>query len=224
MKNISIASVFEQAQEVFMKAPWHWVFVTLIQFFIVLVCIPLIGFFTAALNAAFFRTMPWFMIHILPFIMSTLFLMVVWSMMLNFYRMAQAAIAGSNPQVKDIFHADTRLTPFVLTVFLVAIITYIGMQIFIIPGLIASVVLFFADVSCVEEHTSPMDSLRRSYELVRKDWWAVILFMIATAIFSLIAIIPFGIGLLFFVPFVAIAKIVFFRDIRNFEPAVVDHK
>jgi len=221
MKNISIKSVLAEAQEVFMKAPWHWVFVSIIQFLILIACIPLIAFFSAAITVTFGSSMPWFIEHVFPTIISLLFVTVVWAVMLNFYRMAQAALAGTNPEIKDIFHPDTRITPFVLTVFLVAFITYVGVWILVIPGMIAAIVLFLADVSCVEEHTSPVDSLYRSLELVRKDVWSVILFMIISIALSFVAIIPFGLGLLFYVPFMMIAKIVLFRHLRNFEPAVV---
>lgn len=224
MKNISIKSVFAEAQDVFMKAPWHWIAVALVQFLILLCAMPLIAFFSAALTSAFYPSMPFFFDNVFPFIASTIYLMIVWSMMLNFYRMAQAALAGTNPEIKDIFRNDSRHTPFLLTTFTVAVITFIGSKVFVIPGLIASVVLFFSDVSSVEEHTGPTDSLYRSYELVRKDPWAVIVFMLSSAVFALIAIIPFGFGLLVFVPFIALSKIVFFRHIRSFEPMVVEQK
>ena len=217
-------SVFKQTQDVFMKAPWHWAFIALLQFLILLCAIPLIAVFQGAMRAVFLDSMPWFITYVLPFIVNVLYLMIVWSMMLNLYRMGQAALAGTEPQVKDIFRHDTRLTPFVLTVFAVAVIVYFGTLVFVIPGLVASVVFFFADVSSVEEHTGVKDSLYRSYELVRKDWWAVILFMLLSAVLSLIALIPLGLGLLLYVPFIAIAKIVFFREMRALEPMVVEKR
>lgn len=71
-----------------------------------------------------------------------------------------------------------------------ALIITVGLILLIIPGLIASFFLVFSTLVLINENTGVIDALKRSYDLVKKNWKVVLSLVIVMLAIQLPSSIP----------------------------------
>lgn len=76
---------------------------------------------------------------------------------------------------------------------LYSILTAIGFVLCIIPGIIVLVYLYFYMYAYIVEETGVVESLQRSYELVKGNWWVTLGYLIVFGIISFILSLIFAI-------------------------------
>ena len=82
---------------------------------------------------------------------------------------------GAEPSVARSLREASLTFPTLLTAMALYITgTSLGLLALVIPGLYLAVRWYFAPQSVVAERRGPVDSLRRSGELVRGEWWRVL--------------------------------------------------
>tara|TARA_B100000508_G_scaffold140255_1_gene140691 strand:- start:1860 stop:3521 length:1662 start_codon:yes stop_codon:yes gene_type:complete len=80
---------------------------------------------------------------------------------------------------------------------LAALVSFGGFMLFIIPGIIISVYVYFSQYVLVVEGKRGMDALMRSRDLVRGHWWdvAIKLLGVSLVLFGIFFIVAFAIGI-----------------------------
>lgn len=87
---------------------------------------------------------------------------------------------------KAFLHARSILWPYALVVVLLGLAIGAGFFFFFVPGIIIGAYLIFSEQAVILEGKGPIDALKRSYELVKGHFWAVLWrFLFASAIFYL---------------------------------------
>ena len=79
-----------------------------------------------------------------------------------------------------------RIGPVVLTATLSGVIGALGFLLLVVPGLIATVVMFVAIPACVIERLAPIRSIRRSAALTRGCRWQIFAVLAAIVVVSVI--------------------------------------
>lgn len=142
--------------------------------------------------------------------------------------MIVSAMKPVQTQLKDIFREawlklGQGLGVFVLSMLFVAL----GTIFFIVPGIIIGVFLAFSLYVCVIENKKGMDALKRSWNLVKGNWWQVfgrllLLGIIANVIILLLNAVPaltYGVlSLVFqllFIPFNVIFNYLMYLDLKK---------
>lgn len=83
-------------------------------------------------------------------------------------------IKPKNIQIKEIFREIWRnYWHYIVITVLVSIFISLGFVLFIIPGFILSIYLRFSFYASVDEKRKGIDALKRSWNLVKGNWWKV---------------------------------------------------
>jgi len=98
------------------------------------------------------------------------------------------------PNIEAVYkRAFSSVIPYLVVLLLTAIITFGGLTLFIIPGIIASIYLSLALYVYIFENKSGIDALITSAWYVRNFWWDILARKIVLAILLLLAIFVFSI-------------------------------
>jgi hypothetical protein len=140
------------------------------------------------------------------------------------------AILGREVDVKGSYeYAFSRLGGLILLALLIAIVVGLGFLLFIIPGVIFLVFLAVAVPAFIIERLGVTESMSRSWNLVKGNWWftfgviivAGIIAGVVNGIFSAIGGNNFftywifsAIGQLITSPFVALVSVILYLDLR----------
>lgn len=132
------------------------------------------------------------------------------------YRAGLAVTRGEAPQL-SMLTETTNLGQYVLTALLLGVIVSIGSLLCIIPGIIAMVVFAYAPLIALDKGAGPVESLRRSYEMVRANLGQVVItLLLAYAVYYVGSLICY-VGLLVSIP-VALVMVTYSYRILEGEP------
>ena len=99
-----------------------------------------------------------------------------------------------------------NIGPYALTAILYGVILGVGYMFCIIPGVVASLFLWFWPFAVVDKDMGPTDALTASFELVKNNFAQVILFLIVINVINGIGASFCGLGLLVTIPFTFISS------------------
>lgn len=108
------------------------------------------------------------------------------------------AVLGQQPTFGGVWlRVRPRLLPLFGAAVLAGVLPYLGLLVFILPGIFLWAALALAPPALVLERLSTGDSIRRSVRLVRGDWWRVfairVVAVLIAAALSLVLLVPAGI-------------------------------
>ena len=122
---------------------------------------------------------------------------------LGFIRLLLNIIDKKEYKIKQLFSSVRSLRHFVyfaMAVFIYAVLTSIGMLLFIIPGLILLVVFIFVQYLIAEEKAEFFESFKKSYNMTQGNRWKIFLLMIVIIFFNIFGTMAFFIGLAITIP------------------------
>ena len=100
---------------------------------------------------------------------------------------------GEHPSVGAALRDGVRVLPFVsVAVVLYTLATLLGFLALIIPGFFLGIALYFAPQAAVVDDARGLDTLRRSWKLVKRSWWRTFGILIVLAILSALLALPLG--------------------------------
>jgi uncharacterized membrane protein len=117
---------------------------------------------------------------------------------LGWFRVALEVTRGVQPEVGDVFKAD-GYGPYIVASIVFGIGFFIGLLLFIIPGIIFAVVFGFYGFVAAERGNAvqPMETLRRAAEITEGHRWQLFGLAIVLFLINLVGALLCGIGLLF---------------------------
>ncbi len=105
-------------------------------------------------------------------------------------------VSGKKKNVKEVIVKALKRYPALLaTTFLTSVIIALGFIAFVIPGIYLSLKLILSPVSSVIEDKSPVDAIKRSWNMTFGNWWylfaMVLLFIVVIFISGLVPYVSY---------------------------------
>lgn len=105
-------------------------------------------------------------------------------------------VSGKKKNVKEVIVKALKRYPAMLaTTFLTSVIIALGFIAFVIPGIYLSLKLILSPVSSVIEDKSPVDAIKRSWNMTFGNWWylfaMVLLFIVVIFISGLVPYVSY---------------------------------
>ena len=117
---------------------------------------------------------------------------------LGWFRVALEITRGTRPEVGDVFKAE-GYGPYIVASIVFGIGFFIGLILFVIPGIIFAVVFGFYGFVAAEQGNAAvaMDTLKRSADITRGHRWQLFGLAIVLLLINLVGLLACGVGLLF---------------------------
>jgi len=116
----------------------------------------------------------------------------------------------------DIFAFIGKVFPIIAIALLITIFSFLWGLLFIIPGIIAALSYSMAFLIYAEDQSlNAMDYLDKSKEMMKGYKWDYFVFGLSFIGWILLSIITFGIGLIWILPYVTIAEVVYYDELKK---------
>lgn len=115
--------------------------------------------------------------------------------------------------VLELFAHFDKLVPLAITSLLVAVLTYVGMLLLVIPGIYLAVAYFLAVPLVVDKKLGPWQALETSRKAITKHWFEVFGLLIVCLLLYIAGALPLLIGLIWVLPLLFIAFGIVYRNI-----------
>ncbi|HEY8462239.1 MAG TPA: zinc-ribbon domain-containing protein [Blastocatellia bacterium] len=201
-----------EAWNLFTKQWSVWVQMLLVMFGVVIVAYLPMGLLSLILPDE-----PMAIFSILSLLFSLLFVAVVvggmFCMAGGLYHAAFKQIRGEEISVRDLLAGRQYFLQILAAAVLLSIGVSIGSLLCVIPGLIVSGLCFLTFPMIVEGGKGPIDAIKASIEVTKKDWLMFTLFSLALGFVAEAGAIACGIGLLATAPLAFLGQALAYRDL-----------
>lgn len=113
----------------------------------------------------------------------------------------------------EVFSHFDKAIPLFLTFLLLYILMVIGFLLFIIPGIYLMVSYVLALPLVIDRNLSPWEALETSRKALTKRWFSVFGLVLLLLLIMIVGMIPFGIGLIWTAPMMALSYAVLYRQV-----------
>jgi hypothetical protein len=148
-----------------------------------------------------------------PFLSMLLGSMVGGFFLGGMVRMAIEQVRGRAPRVEDLFSATDVWFDLVLGSALLVIIVTIGLELFVLPGLVAMGLFLFMFPLIVDARLPATGALIQSYHVLKSQWLLATAIHLAMSFIAGLGALFFGIGLLVTAPLYVLTLAVLYRDV-----------
>jgi uncharacterized membrane protein len=135
------------------------------------------------------------------------------------HRSALKQLRGGKVEIRDLFSGGSSYFSILLYSILGAILTMIGMMLCIVPGFLVGGALFFSAPLIVERRLGPVEAMKTSYELTKKNIWMFTLFAFVVSLIAQAGSYACYVGLLATIPLMFTISAVSYRDLFGVEGA-----
>ena len=118
----------------------------------------------------------------------------------GFSMLALKRVRGEQTSSSEVVKHFNKIIPLFITVVVMYSLMMIGFMLLVLPGIYLAVAYFFATVLVVDQGLGPWQALETSRKAVTKHWFTVFICIIGVFIFTLVSMIPLGIGLIWTIP------------------------
>ena len=113
-------------------------------------------------------------------------------------------VRGEPLDAKRIMSVD-NLGNYILTALLVAVLTFVGLILCVLPGIAVMFFTMFWGYFVVDKNMSPIEAITASFNLVKENVGAVIIFLLLSWAVTLLGFIALCVGIVVAIPVVTIA-------------------
>lgn len=118
----------------------------------------------------------------------------------------------------EMFSHFGRFVPLLLTGLLMMVLIYVGLLLFILPGLYLAVAYMLAIPLAVERGLSPWQALEASRKAVSQHWFKAFGLYLLLGLIVIVSALPLGIGMIWTIPLFVIAIGVVYRIVFGVLP------
>jgi len=136
-------------------------------------------------------------------------------LMAGFYLVAKKILNGEETEFADFFSGFTYFLPLFLASLVTGIFVFVGLLLFIIPGIYLSVAYFLTPQLIINRKIEFFDAMELSRKLVTKHWFGFFGFSLVITIINIIGFLLLGFGVLFTFPLTMCAFAYLYHDIVN---------
>lgn len=150
-------------------------------------------------------------------LLNALVLMPMWA---GLYMVGIKIAVGAPVTPTEVLkHYDKTFSLF-FTIILMYIMLAIGFVLLVIPGIYLMVAYYFAIPLIVEKGLSPWQALEASRKAISKCWFRFFGFGLVMMLLTIVAMIPFLIGLIWVLPLIMIGYGIVYRNIFGYEGSI----
>ncbi|GAB3370599.1 DUF975 family protein [Spongiibacter taiwanensis] len=125
--------------------------------------------------------------------------------------------AGRDVRPRQVFDYYHRAWPLLLLYIVMVVLMFLGFLALIIPGIYLSVAYIFAMPLSADKGLSFWQALETSRKTVTKHWFAMFGFILLLLLMNLAALLAFGVGLIWTIPWSICAVGVAYRQLFGYE-------
>ena len=125
---------------------------------------------------------------------------------------------GRRPIFENLFDGLARLHVYIAAMLIMGIAVVMGLILFVVPGIIFLLRLWFVGFVVVEETSGPLEAIQRSWDITRGYTMDLFLLFLLLVGLNLLGVIALGIGLLITIPMSGLALAFVYRHLK---PAAV---
>ncbi len=155
-----------------------------------------------------------FIVGVLGFVISTILQMGVTRIVLNIHD-------GREVSFNNLIGETSLLVKFILAQILTMIAVFAGLILFIVPGIIAAIGLFFVPYVVIDKKLGPIEAIKESWRLTKGHKWNVFFFSLLFVLINLLGMLAFMVGLLVTMPITFLAAVYAYRWLDKQDTPVV---
>ena len=124
---------------------------------------------------------------------------------------------SNKAEVGDLFKGFNFFGAALLAYLVIAVFSFVGFLVCIIPGLVVAAMYQFTYLFIVDKKMDFWEAMQASHGLVKKDYFGFTLFLLALIFINIAGALLCFVGLLFTIPLLFAATTVAYRDLVQFE-------
>ncbi len=128
-------------------------------------------------------------------------------------------IANGVPVTFGSFFKPRNVGAYIVLGLIAGVITGIGFALCFLPGLIATLFLFFSTVALLDRNLAPIEAIKTSFNLVKNNFGQVFLVWLLTLVITAVGALLCGVGLLVAAPLALLLQIYAFRKLSGADVA-----
>lgn len=130
---------------------------------------------------------------------------------------------GENPKFLEIFEEYRIFWRYLGASILFALVFVGGLILLIIPGIFWAVRFYFSTLIVIDTKIGPIAAMKESYAITKGSFWKILLFLALIALFNLVGLILFGVGLLITIPLSTFASVYVYRELSKAKAGVLEN-
>ncbi|MEP5569384.1 MAG: hypothetical protein ABJN62_16200 [Halioglobus sp.] len=136
--------------------------------------------------------------------------------------LATALAMGESPNPKSLFGWYDNTVKIILTAFLMNILIFVGLLLFVLPGIYLAVSYQLALPLAVDKKLGPWEALETSRKVIGHKWFMVLAFDVIAVVIIVLSSALMGVPLIWTVPMMLIAFGILYRTAVGIEPETLD--
>jgi|GEM_PF-405579 len=136
-------------------------------------------------------------------------------LMAGYYLVAKKILNEEETEFSDFFSGFTYFLPLFLASLVTGIFVFVGLLLFILPGIYLSVAYFLTPQLVINRKIEFFDAMELSRKLVTKHWFGFFAFSLVITFINIIGFLLLGLGVLFTFPLTMCAVAYIYDDIVN---------
>jgi uncharacterized membrane protein len=129
---------------------------------------------------------------------------------------------GEKPIFENLFDGLARLHVYVAACFILSIAIGMGLILFVVPGIIFLIRLWFVGFVVVDERVGPLEAIQRSWDITRGHTLDLFLLFLLLVGLNLLGLVILGVGLLVTVPMSGLSLAFLYRHLKPREDTAAE--
>ena len=148
-------------------------------------------------------------------LLSNLVQLVLTSVMGSAYFSGLLDIADGRPVSVGSFFRPRSVGSVVVAALIVSVLASVGLLLCIVPGLIVMVLAWFTTVAIVDRTLSPIDGIKASIDIVKRNFGQVLLVWLLSTLITVVGALLCGVGLLVAAPVAYLMQVYAYRKLSG---------
>jgi uncharacterized membrane protein len=168
---------------------------------------------TADLGIYALLTVVFFLLNSVPFIQGAL--------IAGFHVFTMKKLAGRRAEFADFFTGFNFFIPTLVASLLIALFTFAGTLLCVIPGLVVAAMYKFTYLFIVDKRMDFWPAMQASHAVVKQDYFGFTMFLLAAVAVNILGALCLVVGLLVTIPMTFAAITVAYREIVGFDEQTI---
>lgn len=125
------------------------------------------------------------------------------------------SVQGLKPELKEMFQPRGLIIKFIAVSILTNLIIVVGYFLFIIPGIIFTLMFAFSTYTLIDEKRGVVESIKRSQDLTNSVKLKLLVFFMATVIVNIIGFLILGVGILVTSSVTSLASVYVYESLKK---------
>ena len=140
----------------------------------------------------------------------------------GFHIFTMKKLTGRRAEFGDLFNGFNYFVPALVASLLIAVFTFAGTLLCIIPGLVVAAMYKFTYLFIVDKRMDFWPAMQASHAVVKNDYFGFTMFLILAFLVNVLGLLCCIVGLLITIPLTFAAITVAYKEIVGFEPQTMD--